>query len=207
MRRCDYSDVLDVGRGSIGPDDRSVRPFRPDLSDGTLGLMTSGDFDRDGSVDAAAWDPTLVAVDWPTPEASRAIARRRQRLYEAARELEAIAATASGWTGWSAAVERALDDLRGALVSHAEETEGPGGLFEDVADSAPRLVYMVDDMKRDHVALLEDCDRALGAVRDGADQVRVRRRVNVLLGRLAEHRQQGAEMLYEAFMTDIGSGD
>lgn len=154
-----------------------------------------------------AWDPERVAVNWPTKDASRAIARRRQLLYDTMRDLEATAAMASGWPGWRDAVDDALTALRDALSSHVEETEGPDGLFHDVIDKSPRMAPAVQDMEADHVLLLEACDAALASTGDSSEPERVRRFVNVLLGRLASHRQKGAEMLYEAFMTDIGAGD
>jgi hypothetical protein len=35
----------------------------------------------------------------------------------------------------------------------------------------------------------------------------LRERANRLLGHLIRHRQQGADLIYEAFETDIGGGD
>lgn len=97
--------------------------------------------------------------------------------------------------------------MQASLQAHVEETEAADGLFADIVERSPRLVSAIDDLRREHVEILDSCSEALQAVSEDVSSERVRRRVNVLLGKLAMHRQTGAEMLYEAFMTDIGAAD
>lgn len=111
--------------------------------------------------------------------------------------------------GWLSHLDERLRNLRGAFAEHVGVTEGPEGLYRELLDHAPRLAPGVHGLVRDHHALLsameglsarvtaqdEDALRDLDQVRGWAGQ---------LLRELDEHRQRGADLVYEAYQTDIG---
>ncbi len=118
---------------------------------------------------------------------------------------EAIATPASGGD-WLQMVGSALGVLSEKLEAHIEGVEGPGGLHQDILEQAPRLSGAVSEMHEDHLKLRD----ALAALRERVshatpeDYPAVRRRTLSLLGHLAEHRQIGSDLVYEAYMVDIG---
>ena len=83
------------------------------------------------------------------------------------------------------------------------EVEGPEGLLAQLVTDSPRLSNEVELMKREHARLLVDTDVILADV-DEADPADVRERAMSLLRDLVTHRQTGADLVYEAYSTDIG---
>ena len=151
--------------------------------------------------------PTAVQ---PSEQLSRA-SQRRQDLAEAMTALEEVIAGPSSADDWLDRTEARLGDLRSALDLHIEEVEGPNGLLTEIVNVAPRLAPCTDDLREEHLALLEAWLRAEAAVR-GARQgwatiSSVRRQVTTLLGRLTLHRQAGADLVFEAYNVDIGALD
>lgn len=153
----------------------------------------------------AVWLPDHDDDLWPSAITHHDITRRRVELYDAMQQLEAAIAIASGWRGWLDGVSSALDVLDETLATHVAEVEAVDGLFDEIVDHAPRMAAAVAEMKRDHGRLTEAAGRAREAVdRSPLDALLVRRRVNGVLARLAEHRQLGAELLYDTYMVDLG---
>jgi hypothetical protein len=123
----------------------------------------------------------------------------------------ALAAPASGRAAaWAAGVGAALRTLQGAFEAHVETTEGPDGILEEIVQVSPRLTNPVTHLRRDHLELrpvLRELVASVDAlaVSDDAQWVNQRREaVTELLSRLARHRQQGADLAYEAYGVDIG---
>lgn len=110
---------------------------------------------------------------------------------------------ASSGSGWRRAVEKSLAGLRAAIDAHVTEVEGPEGLLAQLVADAPRLSNEVELMKREHARLLVDTDVILADVED-AEPVDIRDRTMSLLRDLVTHRQTGADLVYEAYSTDIG---
>ncbi|SRR6266536_3501457 len=140
-----------------------------------------------------------------------AVRGQRRSLRRALSALEdALAAPMHGHEDdWVAKLLGALGHLSEVFEHHVEVTEGPGGLYEDVLDSAPRLDNVIRRLKIDHEAIRSgiaaDCARLRAwAAGQPVDLEQVRRRLTRVLGRLVRHRQQGAELIYEAFAVDIG---
>jgi hypothetical protein len=141
-----------------------------------------------------------------------AVRGQRRSLRRALSAMEdALAAPMAGHErDWAARVLRTLEHLAGVFEHHIEVTEGPGGLYEDVLETAPRLDNIIRRFRIDHEAIRTgiEVDRArlLAWVRGGdqPDLEGVRRRLTRVLGRLVRHRQQGAELIYEAYAVDIG---
>jgi hypothetical protein len=141
-----------------------------------------------------------------------AVRGQRRSLRRALSALEdALAAPMHGHErAWVAKLHRTLDHLADVFEHHVEVTEGPGGLYEDVLDHAPRLDNIIRRFKVDHEAIKTgiDAERSrLSTWEDGGETVdleAVRRRLTRVLGRLVRHRQQGAELIYETYAVDIG---
>lgn len=139
-------------------------------------------------------------------ENSNPLAKAKQRrieLRDAIAELERSVSMASSGSGWRGAVEKSLAGLRAAIDAHVTEVEGPEGLLSQLVADAPRLSNEVELMKREHARLLVDTDVILADVED-AEPVDIRERAMSLLRDLVTHRQTGADLVYEAYSTDIG---
>jgi hypothetical protein len=144
-------------------------------------------------------------------EAARA---QRLSLRRAMDETErAIVSAATGRPSeWAAGVKERLTGLQAAFDRHVTVTEGKDGLLEDVVADAPRLAHRVEVIRKDHVAIGEEVNDALGAVNDpqsftSDDVETVTKTVLALLVHLVQHRHVGADLVYEAYTVDIDAAD
>ncbi|MGQ5263711.1 hypothetical protein ACTWLT_23520 [Micromonospora sp. ZYX-F-536] len=104
--------------------------------------------------------------------------------------------------------ERVLVRLRPVgqgFAEHVRVTEGPNGLYRELLTHAPRLDHGVRLLTREHAAIVA----ALLAVQRVAEQPEVspdelRGRAGCLLRTLARHRRRGADLLWQAYQTDLG---
>lgn len=142
-------------------------------------------------------------LTWPSVEARDHIINRRQALYEAMRGLEAATARPSGLADWRIEIEAALAKLEAALRSHVGQVEAEEGLFAQVMDESPRLAPCIASLRKEHDQLLLACHTALRMSGDWGTSS-LRRRTNTLLDRLTAHRQNGAELLFDAYNVEIG---
>jgi hypothetical protein len=142
----------------------------------------------------------------------QAVRVRRAELRENIDAMErALASPARGRAVvWGEAVHASLVLLADDFSAHVEVTEGPGGLHQAILSGDLRLANAVDALTAEHGQIAEEI---AGLVADSAppvtpdDVADLRERANRLLGHLIRHRQQGADLIYEAFETDIGGGD
>jgi hypothetical protein len=152
------------------------------------------------------------------PEPSRTLERvraGRAHLHEYMHQLEeAIAKPAPGRSDpWVKHVHSTLVDLGAAFERHIAITEGPGGLFEEVTQAAPRLTGGVTKLAEEHKTIREAIAIAIDAVRDRSDAApnspttEGREAVLDVINRLMRHRQRGADLIYEAYQVDVGVGD
>ena len=149
---------------------------------------------------------TEASVAFESAQVRRAGLRRALDSTEAA-----LAAPAAGRAAeWATGVGEALDVLQDAFESHVVTTESPDGILDEIVRLSPRLSGPVDGLRRDHGELRELLHEAIAALREApeaadAEWVGNRRdAVLQLLGRLARHRQHGADLTYEAYGVDIG---
>lgn len=151
----------------------------------------------------------------PSPSTSdttlEAARRRRAELRMSMGAVEqALASPAVGREpAWTQRVHVALVELSADLREHITVTEEPLGLYRSVLEAAPRLGGRVARLTRDHVRLRTLLDDLIVRTDDGtvAAVPDVRRATTALLARLARHRQQGADLVWEAYEVDIGSGE
>jgi hypothetical protein len=146
----------------------------------------------------------------PRPDQNlETVRRRRAELRESMSVLEqALAAPAPGRAAaWTGRVHEALLALSADLRVHVEITEGPDGLYRSVLAAAPRLSNAVDRLSLEHGKLQSLIDDLLSGLTDPATEDGVgpaRERGTTLLGQLVRHRQRGADLIFEAYQTDIG---
>jgi hypothetical protein len=141
--------------------------------------------------------------------ALEAARRRRAELRESIDTLErSLASPAPGRTdAWTDGVRTSLRALDADFHAHVEVTEGPEGLYDVVLATAPRLAHAVAKLKDEHGeirAYLDDLRACADRTVDEPGVVQVRELGTVLMGLLARHRQRGADLVYEAYSSDIG---
>ncbi|BCB79716.1 hypothetical protein GCM10022251_40500 [Phytohabitans flavus] len=138
--------------------------------------------------------------------ASLAVARRhRVALLHSIQAFARALAAPAGDPGWRPRVSTRLLGLRGAFAEHIVLTEGPDGLYAELLDHAPRLAHGVHVLVREHAAVAT----AMSALQRQVDQPgpsveELRACSSDLLRELSRHRQRGADLVYEAYETDIG---
>jgi hypothetical protein len=138
--------------------------------------------------------------------ASLAAARRRRaELLQSIQSFERALAVPAGDPDWRSGVAGRLRALRAGFTEHVVFTEGPDGLYAELLNHAPRLARGVEVLVREHAALTAAMD-ALQAHADaaGAAVEDLRGWASDLLRELSRHRQRGADLVYEAYATDIG---
>jgi hypothetical protein len=158
------------------------------------------DRDERGGADPSADAPNLDAV----------VGQRRSLRRSLSDVEQALASPAAGRTAaWMARLTEAVEHLGEVFDLHVEVTEGPSGLFEDILASAPRLANRVRRLRAEHASIRMAINAELLQLRGGTAAAPTevdgfRDRVNRLLALLVQHRQKGADLLYEAYQFDIG---
>lgn len=145
-----------------------------------------------------------AATQYPATHASLAAARRhRAELLQVIQAFEIAIAVPARDPGWRHRVHERLLALRDAFGEHVVVTEGPDGLYAELLEHSPRLMRSVHGLVREHAAILGAIEGLTARVAS-ADIERLRGWSSDLLRELARHRQRGADLVYEAYATDIG---
>ncbi|MEV4545814.1 hypothetical protein [Micromonospora echinaurantiaca] len=98
-----------------------------------------------------------------------------------------------------------LVPVRQSFAEHVQVTEGPSGLYAELLAHAPRLYRGVRLLTREHdliAAALADLQEA--AELPGVPVDVLLDRAGRLLRALARHRRRGADLLWQAYQTDLG---
>jgi ParB-like chromosome segregation protein Spo0J len=141
-----------------------------------------------------------------------AVRQRRAELRDTLDAMErALAAPgAARAVVWGEQLHTAVDRLASDFALHVEVTEGPDGLHQAILAGDLRLTNQVAALVEEHKTIAADI-AALAAVSEApvapADVPAVREEGTTLLGRVVRHRQRGADLIYEAYATDIGGCD
>lgn len=148
---------------------------------------------------------TRPASQHSTTGANSLAAARRHRaeLLQVIQAFEVALAVPAGDPRWRERVAERLHALRDAFGEHVIVTEGSAGLYAELLEYAPRLARDVDVLIREHAAILAAVDALAGRL-PTRDVERLRGWSSDLLRELARHRQRGADLVYEAYATDIG---
>jgi hypothetical protein len=138
---------------------------------------------------------------------------KRRGVRQAGVDLEqALARPAARDPGaWSKDTAVCLHTLGEAFQRHAEQSEGPDGLLNQIVDTAPRLANGVHQIIDEHQHLLSDMARlekdATDSSGDPQQVQRLREQALGILRAVAAHRQRGADLIYESYSVDIEAGD
>jgi hypothetical protein len=110
---------------------------------------------------------------------------------------------------WADRAAKALERVREMIRAHAEGVEEPEGLFEEVNAVAPRLRGRVAGLCQEHTSLAARASALASRLTSEADPnvAALRREAAGLLSDLRGHRALEADLIYEAFWTEIGGGD
>ena len=141
-----------------------------------------------------------------------AVRRRRADLREVLSAFEdALAAPATGRAViWGERVHEIVGDLVVEFAEHVDVTEGPDGLHQAILAAAVRLANAVDALTEEHGVIAAEIAELVAATEppvSAEDVAAIREQGTQLLGHIVRHRQRGADLIYEAYDTDIGGGD
>jgi hypothetical protein len=143
----------------------------------------------------------------------REVRQRREVLLSCVTRLEAALAAPATDTRWPEGVGDALSSLRATLEEHVTQTEAPDGIFDQVRDRAPRLCNQIDRLVDEHVTIVADTERLIDrldhapAERTAEETASIREQALELIAAIMRHRQQGADLFYEAYNVDVGGPD
>jgi hypothetical protein len=131
------------------------------------------------------------------------VRRQRAQLLATIQRVERALSAPVGEPGWRSGVLARLAALRDAFMDHVAVTEGIDGLYAELLGHAPRLARGVDTLVQEHSRLRHAMD-AVWVRAPGARPQELRLWTGDLLRDLYRHRQRGADLIYEAYQTDIG---
>jgi hypothetical protein len=123
----------------------------------------------------------------------------------------ALAAPARGRAVvWGEAVHASLVMIADDFGAHVEVTEGPGGLHQAILAGDLRLANAVQALTAEHEQIAGEiaslvADSAPPVGEEDVDDLR--ERGTALFGHISRHRQRGADLIYEAYQSDVGGGD
>jgi len=107
--------------------------------------------------------------------------------------------------GCIARLASAIQHLRAVFALHVDVTEGPGGLYEEIMDNAPRLANNINRSKREHASISDAIERGVSDLRSAtALTPELRGQLVQLFDDLTRHRKRGLDLVYEAYHVDIG---
>lgn len=141
---------------------------------------------------------------------ARALASARERrltLKQAVSAVEVAAAAPAASPDWVDMNVRELCRLKAAFDSHVAEVEGEGGLLMELAQHAPRLQSRIAAVEAEHPRICARIDAIIELASTGGRVDEVRAAALAALLAIAEHRQHGADLVYNAYSVDIGAGD
>ena len=138
-----------------------------------------------------------------------AVRRRRAELRESLGALEqALASPAAGRSMiWGERVRTVLVEVADDFREHITVTEGPGGLHQAILSGDLRLANAVETLTVEHGQIAHGLAELVAATEPPVtpdDVAAVREQATHLLGQLVRHRQRGADLIYEAYDSDIG---
>ena len=138
-------------------------------------------------------------------------ARRRADLHQALVQVErAISSPAAGrLETWTGDVVKRLTILLDTIDVHIEVTERQDGLYDEILHRAPRLSSQVDRLRAEHPGLRDGTAELIErlhstTIGEGWSLDEARDDAQRLLGKIVKHRQQGADLVWEAYNLDIG---
>ena len=135
------------------------------------------------------------------------VVRQRSDLGRAMQQVERAAAAPAAKESWTTELLQGLRELEIAFNNHIVEVQAPEGLIDRIVDEAPRLQRAAENMELEDTriaASIKDAIELTSRGGHGDAATDIRDSAMGLLVDLARHRQQGADLLYEAYAVDIG---
>ena len=86
--------------------------------------------------------------------------------------------------------------LSTAIAEHLAATEGEHGLYAEIVAADPRLAFAVESLAREHAELRRIMKRDLSDLSEA--------QLSDLAQRLDRHCQRGKDLVYEAYIVDLG---
>jgi hypothetical protein len=162
-----------------------------------------------GSIGNDDWEALMESLVGAQDSGLNAVRRLRADLRGSMTALEQVlAAAAPGRSdAWAERVGVALAQLSADFTEHVAVTEGARGLHGAVLARTPRLGGSVRRLVSEHAVicvLIEDLLARVGPPVVADDVDAIRDLGTALLGRLARHRQRGADLIYQAYQVDLG---
>ena len=139
--------------------------------------------------------------------------KRRVELHDALVHLEQeISSPARGRVAdWTSDVTKALLHLQAAFDEHVTATERPGGLYDEILESSPRLSGQVGRLRDEHpvisTAIAAQLDHVSQPTPEDGSLDDTRDHLQRLMGLVVRHRQRGADLVWEAYNLDIGGAE
>jgi hypothetical protein len=145
------------------------------------------------------------------PSVHTRIGPQRGRLRDAAVLFDQAAGDVGADRGdWVVAVGGALTGLSAAWHEHVVFTEGPDGLFEELAGESDEVAPEIDRLRRDHEVVAAHIARAkelLAQPAAGPADARVLQSLTGIAKQVDQHRRRGADLLYRVYSVDVSAGD
>jgi hemerythrin-like domain-containing protein len=144
-------------------------------------------------------------------ELSQRTSLEHDDLVECMHRLEAaLASPAPGReTEWARRAASELKEVEASLRRHIASAEGEDGLFAELDLSAGTVPARVEQLRREHVALLEQAAHLAErlARADQSDFTTTRNQAEELLSAIRRHYTREVDLIFECFWLDIGVGD
>lgn len=141
-----------------------------------------------------------------SPTAAAGYRARRDALREAETDLQGqLDALASDPD--ASRLQAALQDLHATLQEHVDGADAPDGPLAQVIDEAPWLAARVARVRREHAQLLDRTADLLARVRDGAEVPASLAEAREVAHDVTRHRHHAADLLLDAYMSDVPAGD
>lgn len=86
--------------------------------------------------------------------------------------------------------------LSAAIAEHLAATEGEHGLYAEIVAADPRLTFAVETLIREHTELRRAMQRDFTSMSE--------KQLAELSRRLDRHCQRGNDLVYEAYVVDLG---
>ena len=142
-------------------------------------------------------------------DAVEGVARIRSELEDALQHVERAVAAPAATVTWADEVTHRMRRLEIALNRHILEVESPSGLLDQIVERAPRLQRQVEGIRHHHVVLARSITVILHKLRTArtvgtAPTDDIRNAAIELLSEMSRHRQDGADIIYDAYAIDIG---
>lgn len=152
-------------------------------------------------------DDAMIA-DERLDETGRQVEARREQLHEATRDLAAtLEATSAHLDERLADVRRAVADTRTTIDRHVIEAEAADGLLAQIIAEQPAFGARVEEMRREHIALLEESAELVEDARSAGSVDQLREAATELIELIQRHRHRSADLLLDTYGLDLSAND